>query len=352
MSRININANYSADGHYRYHMAPLAVSWRKSSKQRKTYVKNLEAVARDVRRSPELILQWMATPLGTTSGCDRTSGTAIYFLKGEYDAPALQSRMGDFCTKLVCCPKCGDCGTRLYVSTKGSKKRAQHSIHISCGACGHEGPTKDQGTKLARCVLSYEKPPKPHQGTRVARTESADEFQPPSTMSESESEEEEWFTDVSLEAVEARRAAAIGGMTTTGATLIKKGGPECTAPVSLNTPAEVEVQDSVTAVSQDRPRLLAQLLEQLGECKKKREVLPKAEAWAASLKSDATVAECLHVVEALPPSLAKHAGILVKSLYDNEVVTEDDITIWYDQVDHNSTFAQAAKAFLDFLQQY
>jgi len=205
-SRININATYAGDAHYRYHMSPLEIKASgRNAKQNisRTYLTNLADIAKELRRSPELILQCIC--VGTTSRCDRSSGIPSWYIKGGADQRQMQERIMQFCGHYVVCPKCGDCGTRLYAKAKSSKKAkgSEYRIRMSCGACGNDAATEAQDPQLGKCVAQHETPPKRSSGN-PGKPNNPDKK--PKAKPE-DSDEEEWFTDLSEEAVQARRNA-------------------------------------------------------------------------------------------------------------------------------------------------
>jgi len=217
MANININEKHAADSFYRYHMPALEVKADGRNKQRRTYLANLECIANALRRPPELLLAFISTPLGTSGQCDTASGTPQWFLKGHHERGVLQKSIMDLCSQLVVCPKCGDCGTRLYIVTTGVKKRAESSIRIKCGACGANEKTAFQDKKVAKSIP--EAPPatkeKPTEESKPRKSKKKKKEK------EEESDDDEWFTDASLEAVEARREAELVRVGAASAVLIR-----------------------------------------------------------------------------------------------------------------------------------
>ena len=55
------------------------------------------------------------------------------------------------------------------------------------------------------------------------------------------------------------------------------------------------------------------------------------------------------VIVALPEHLTKHATIILKALYDADIVTDDSIMDWHKNADQENAAVQAAQAFVDFL---
>jgi len=232
MASLNINSAHHADKHYRYKMAALDAKQDGRSKQRKTFLLNLPEIARQLRRSPELLIQWISLDpkcAGTTGGFDSSSGQPRWYIKGHHDTRTLQESLNALCGELVVCQKCGDCGTRLYtVNEGGTKKKPIRRINMSCGACGAEAMTARQDPKLARHLPDRATPFKEEaQGKKESRrsteekavsrksqkksskSSKKDEKKGGTKAEEEDEEEIEWFTDFSKEAVAARRSEAL-----------------------------------------------------------------------------------------------------------------------------------------------
>jgi len=371
----NINENFSGDGHYRYKMPALEVREDGRSKQRKTWLNNLTDVAKSLRRDPELLVQWYATA-GTTGGADVSAGYPRWYLKGQFSAKELQQKTRDFCSKLVVCPRCGDCGTRLYSTVHGSKKKPQRTIHLKCGACGFDGATKEQDAKLARHVAERDaadvdgtgliaqqqhqdvpaamKPAKPRKSKKPAVEE--------------EDDEEEWFIDTSAAAIAERRRGALAAdkfaqEEVTGADKVEEGvaaaavaASEEEAPAADAAAAE-HVDEAVSIDEIDASeKLLASLMAHIGETKKmkQKKVLAAAEAWMAAelaVVREAKKSSLFTMLEHLPENVMKHSSVVLKVMYDHDAVTEEDISAWHGAADAENEAVINAQDFIDFLKQ-
>lgn len=257
-----INNECNGDVHCRYKMPSLDTLQDGRSKQRRTWLLNLCDVAESIHRNPELLLQYYQFK-GFVAGCHRSSGVARYYVKGHHDREALRQVVRDFCSQLVVCPSCKGIDTYLYTINSGTKKKPLLVIKMVCDTSAHtDTDAHIQDTKLARHIpekatavvesLGGIQPP-PHspvtklwtessakdQSTidslakyqrKLAKAESRGEAEEKverlrkkvdkyaaklaacSTGSaahqqlEKDDEEEEWFTDVSMEAVTARAA--------------------------------------------------------------------------------------------------------------------------------------------------
>merc|ERR1711988_45178 len=170
-----------------------------------------------------------------------------------------------------------------------------------------------------------------------------------------ESDEEEWFTDISAEAVEARRLAEMGSMSAGGAALVDDEDKKPAAPAAEEDSGSDSVEEvggalDGMALSSGGEALLEALMEKVGESKKGKEGLLKAEEWAEDLE-DANKADCLAVVANLPAQISKHAAIVLKALYDADVVSDEDIFAWFEKADKENACVAATEAFVDFLKE-
>jgi len=365
------------------------------SKQRKTWLNNLTDVAESLRRNPELLVQWYAA--GTSGGADLSAGYPRWYLKGQFSAAELQQKTRDFCAKLVVCPRCGDCGTRLYSTVHGSKKKPQRIIHLVCGACGFDGASKEQDAKLARHVP--ERAAAAVDGTGLIakqhqhkdRKDAPDSVKPtkarktkkkPAVKEESD-DDEEWFTDTSAEAIAARRREALAATTfaqevTAPDKSVEKGVPaailsaaavaaaveavEEEVVVAPATPAAAaaeqvdEAAESVDAFDAMSEKLLSSFIAHIGETKmKQKKVLAAAEAWMnaeMTVVQEAQKSTLFTMLERLPRNVMKYSNALLKVMYDHDAVTEEDISVWHGAAaDAENAAVINAKEFIDFLKQ-
>merc|ERR1712093_23681 len=391
----NINEKFSGDSHYRYKMPALEVREDGRSKQRKTWLNNLTDVAESLRRNPELLVQWYAA--GTSGGADLSAGYPRWYLKGQFSAAELQQKTRDFCAKLVVCPRCGDCGTRLYSTVHGSKKKPQRIIHLVCGACGFDGASKEQDAKLARHVP--ERAAAAVDGTGLIakqhqhkdRKDAPDSVKPtkarktkkkPAVEEESD-DDEEWFTDTSAEAIAARRREALEAnkfaqeVTATDKS-VEKGVPatnlsaaavavtveaveeEEVAPATPAAAAAEQVDkaaDSVDAFDAVSEKLLSSFITHIGETKKikQKKVLAAAEAWInaeLTVVQEAQKSTLFTMLEHLPQNVMTYSNAVLKVMYDHDAVTEEDISVWHGAAaDTENAALINAKEFIDFLKQ-
>jgi len=359
MAKININQDYAGDCHYRYHMPALetkASGMNAARNVKRTLLTNLPDVAKSLRRSEELLIQWTTSGLGSVGGCDRSSGTPVWFIKGGCERELLQKRVLEFCSHFVVCSKCGDCGTRLYCNVTGTKKRPTRHIRMKCGACGHDARTHEQDAKLGKCIEEHEHPPtqrreesgvdadkKAKHDARRQKKDKKDKRKEKKTEESKkieESDEEEWSVDTSAEAVQARREAELQRMGASARMVAKPSKELPQPPHSLFTSEDPSI---------GHDHLLNPLLAHVGDSKRSKEVLAAAEAWIEDLNVPEEKRALFGVLENLPERIMKHSNAVLKVMYDQDAVSEKDILKWHAAADHENKAVANAKAFIDFL---
>lgn len=147
-----INNECNGDMHCRYKMPSLVAKPDGRSKQRRTWLLNLPEICESIHRSPELLFQYYQMK-GAVGGCDHSSGTARWFVKGHHSQEALRQMTRDFCSQLVVCPTCQGIDTYCYTINRGSKKKPLWLIKMACDTSAHEDTdTHVQDPKLARHI--------------------------------------------------------------------------------------------------------------------------------------------------------------------------------------------------------
>jgi len=346
----------------------------------KTRVVNCGEIASSLHRKPAVLIKFFGCELGAQSRWDEKEEAAI--VNGAFEASQLQDKLcNSFLPKFVLCPNCGLPETDMKVK--------KEMVKFECAACGYAG-NADMSHKLITFILADDKKSKDAKkkekkkdkkaeggdddGEKSATKEKSDKGEKKEKKKDKEktkekkkdkekkkkkeeSDEEEWFTDVSLEAVEARRIAEMSAMSHGGASLVE-GDEAAKAPAedadkddsADKSSGEDDVAEGVEGLDLD-DSLLDSLLEKIGDSKKSKEVLPKVESWAEELSSDASKGSLFAVIEKLPENITKHATIVLKALYDKDLVADDDIFAWFDVADQDNAAVAAAKPFVDFLRE-
>ena len=327
-------------------MAPLDVKSDSRSKQRRTVINNIAQVSHQLRRSPELLIGYLAGK-ATTGLCDRSSGQPIWYLKGRYDRAPLQARISEFCQELVVCPRCGDCGTRLYATVRGSKKRQERQIHIDCGACGGCQELSKVEPKLAKLIPELEK--KPSKPSRKRRNSEDRSKAKPVQVEEDSDEDIEWFTDTSDSAVAARREESISESMASMVSVTNAntaGAPDVSSTSVHQQAQPAPTAGGLSAAAQSVKQQLDLAFEGLS---KGKQITAAMEGLCPLVAAELSPDEMLELVAQLPDNAAKHCSLVLKVLYDHDVVDEQTITRWHRSADQTLRAVSKAKAFVDWL---
>lgn len=324
----HINANHVGDEHARYQMSRLEAKQDGRSKICKTWLVNLPQIASQLHLSPEVLLLWLSHAKGATGGCDRSSGVDRWFLKGHHDPVALQRELSRLCTALVVCPKCDGCDTSLCaICAGGTKKRPEYQVQMSCDSSGCVTVLRGLPQKLLGklCRLLPDKPRKRLTAVQPA----ADLLLADDQLVEDD--DWEWSVSVSPSAAAERRAALLGQNQTA--------------------PGPVPATDKPTNTDQPLQQEAIKHAQQLMLAATKRSDLMRQLKTAVPLLVAAELSgeHCLQLLLSLPPHLAKHAGSVLCTLYDHELVDETTILVWHANADHGSAIVIAATEFIEFL---
>lgn len=331
-----IRSKDSGDSHARYTFPTLEAFLDTRSKQRKTWLPNLQEAATKLHRPPELLLQWLQAAEGATGGCDTAAGYPRYFIKGHVEVSRLREHVRDFCASLVVCPICEGCDTELYAThVSGTKKRPERRISMKCSSSGCDTPVHLQGAlhshsnKLCRHI-----PEKPSDAFalsgHVKESRSA-----PRTHPDEDEETVEWWSvgsdlgsdPFSPSAVAARKAALLGNI--------------C-RPRDVDPPSEEAALEHALGALEEQVAGL--------DNKRTREVIRDAGGdMVAPACAQLTLDQRFILVESLPKRLAKSADYLLMHMYDCDIVTEADILGWHQQANQENRAVRKATRFVDWL---
>lgn len=117
-----LNVNPDKLGKDRYRMPKIQCQSRKNNK---TYLLNLDAIAKALDRNSEELLKYLGFAL--TTQCN----TKQICLNGVFPAEKLQEELFSYIKKYVLCYKCKN------PETKSKYSKSSKSIKIGCIACGH-----------------------------------------------------------------------------------------------------------------------------------------------------------------------------------------------------------------------
>ncbi|KAF0990448.1 hypothetical protein HZS_3289 [Henneguya salminicola] len=190
MSKININRKVE-DPFYRYKMPKLFAKVEGRGNGIKTLIQNMSDIAKSLGVPPEYPTKYLGIELGAQVIVD--SKNDRYIVNGSHDALKLQIILYEFIEKYILCPECSNPETYMICLAKKSK------IEIVCQACGH------------RFILSHfhrlntfimKNPPK--NIPKEEMTQKEEIMEPDVKMDKSENTQ--WITDISPDAVQQRMA--------------------------------------------------------------------------------------------------------------------------------------------------
>jgi len=371
------------DRSYRYKMPRLVAKVEGRGNGIKTRIVNCGDIASAIHRKPAVLTKFFGCELGAQSRWEDKEETSI--VNGAFEQKILEDRlMESFIPKFVLCPNCGLPETDMKVK--------KEIVKFDCAACGYSG-NADMSHKLITFIIADDKKSKEAKKSKEKKEKKAgggekaaggDEAPDKEADKEEkkekkkdkdkskekskdkdkekkkdkdkkkkkaeESEEEEWFTDISMEAVESRRAEEMASMSTSAVAMITDEKPEAQPEGGANANEDDEGSSEQEELAAQSQELLESLVDAIGELKKAKEVLPVVEKWTAELDG-AAKADLFAVIENLPENVVKHTTLILKSFYDADVVSEEDIFAWFDEADKENAAVANAAAFVDFLRE-
>jgi translation initiation factor 5 len=133
-------------------MPPLEIATDNRSKQRKTHLKNVAAVARNIFRPEEWLVKFIAVQL---SNCRNSRDSAGSYLTGHHNATKLQQLVFEFISAYVLCSSCHSPETLLRVEGKKRRKVCK----LTCHSCGEDGNAAGQDERMLNLFAAQPMPP-------------------------------------------------------------------------------------------------------------------------------------------------------------------------------------------------
>lgn len=179
---------------YRYKMHDLIIKHEGKGNGVKTVLSNLDLVAKDLGRPPELLIKYLGIHLGTQTIIDPTSNK--YLVKGTHPKENLMILLDAFISQYILCQTCGNPETLL-------KTRHNHIV-LKCEACGYHSLIPNQN-KMDQFIIHTTK-------KHLKQTPEAEPVDVPEVSQVETSEKQEWSVDVSTEAVAQRKKNMCSGL--------------------------------------------------------------------------------------------------------------------------------------------
>ncbi|KAM4625050.1 eukaryotic translation initiation factor 5 [Polymixia lowei] len=144
---VNVNRSVS-DQFYRYKMPRLIAKVEGKGNGIKTVIVNMVDVAKALNRPPTYPTKFFGCELGAQTQFDAKNDR--YIVNGSHEANKLQDMLDGFIRKFVLCPECDNPETDLHVNPK------KQTIGNSCKACGYRGMLD---TRHKLCTFILKNPP-------------------------------------------------------------------------------------------------------------------------------------------------------------------------------------------------
>ncbi|XP_051500595.1 eukaryotic translation initiation factor 5 [Myxocyprinus asiaticus] len=152
---MSINVNRSVlDQFYRYKMPRLIAKVEGKGNGIKTVIVNMVDVAKALNRPPTYPTKFFGCELGAQTQFDVKNDR--YIVNGSHEANKLQDMLDGFIRKFVLCPECDNPETDLHINPK------KQTIGNSCKACGYRGMLD---TRHKLCTFILKNPPENESGS-------------------------------------------------------------------------------------------------------------------------------------------------------------------------------------------
>ncbi|ROL42350.1 Eukaryotic translation initiation factor 5 [Anabarilius grahami] len=150
---LNVNRSVS-DQFYRYKMPRLIAKVEGKGNGIKTVIVNMVDVAKALNRPPTYPTKFFGCELGAQTQFDTKNDR--YIVNGSHEANKLQDMLDGFIRKFVLCPECDNPETDLHINPK------KQTIGNSCKACGYRGMLD---TRHKLCTFILKNPPENESGS-------------------------------------------------------------------------------------------------------------------------------------------------------------------------------------------
>ncbi|KAI4872744.1 hypothetical protein NFI96_026977 [Prochilodus magdalenae] len=154
-AKMSVNVNRSvSDQFYRYKMPRLIAKVEGKGNGIKTVIVNMVDVAKALNRPPTYPTKFFGCELGAQTQFDAKNDR--YIVNGSHEANKLQDMLDGFIRKFVLCPECDNPETDLHINPK------KQTIGNSCKACGYRGMLD---TRHKLCTFILKNPPESDSGS-------------------------------------------------------------------------------------------------------------------------------------------------------------------------------------------
>lgn len=339
---ININSGVE-DAFYRYKMPKLEAKVEGKGNGIKTVIVNATKIGQSLSRDPIYVTKYFGCELGAQINCDDKKDR--YIVNGSHEASKLQSLLDGFIKKFVLCQSCRNPETVLSVK-RGSE------VKTKCKACG-DYSTLSHGHRLIQYIIKHP-PTRDNTTSKPNKTESNETSKNPLVSAEKplitpdEEDDDDWGEDASEEA-KRKRMEELTSMAQSMAmsTDVEKSSKEKLQiflqlinknlendslinnvkllsaeadKLELDTKAVLVLIEGILTdpetVVQDLKKYSAVFREIISECDSK-------------VKGELTmIAGIVLLVGHHSEKLMSRSPVLLKTLYDEDIVSEEVILMW------------------------
>ncbi len=122
--------NGLTDPFYRYQMDDIKIKVEGSGKMIKTFILNLDKIAKQINRPPKYILAYIACEIGVGYKCDDTN----FYISSSQSKKQIKKHVIKFINSFILCKYCNNPETKLHVD--GIKKNLL--LKLDCSSCGNQ----------------------------------------------------------------------------------------------------------------------------------------------------------------------------------------------------------------------
>ncbi|KAL5697923.1 Eukaryotic translation initiation factor 5A-1 [Ranunculus cassubicifolius] len=384
MALQNIGAGNSDDAFYRYKMPRMITKVEGKGNGIKTNVVNMVDIAKALARPASYTTKYFGCVLGAQSKFDEKTGVSL--VNGSHETAKLAGLLENFIKKYVQCYGCGNPETEILITKT-------QMLQLKCAACGFisdvdmrdklttfilkNPPESKKGSKDKKAMRRAEK-------ERLKEGEVADEalkklkkktatnakggapkkkavsddekHSPPGSQAgENESDEDnddvEWQTDTSAEAARLRIQEQLSAVTAEMVMLSTIEPEKPKSPKKNLTQTEKllqeikahskkgstsDIQSFVSSLDGTPEEIMNALFPALFDGVEKgfaKEVGKKKDYLAAAVEKDGSQSLLLKAIEDFcaksNPDVVKEVALVLKCLYDADVLEEEHIVKWY-----------------------
>jgi len=148
MAKVNLDG--SSDLYFRYKMPKLEINVCGASKMIRTYLTNIEAVAKAINRPSIYLIKFFGQQLNKNTTVCKEKTNEKSFISGKVEEKVLQQLCMEFIEKYVLCKLCKNPETEMFSDGKKKKKK----LYMKCISCGETKEIKQLGSdKIVKYMI-------------------------------------------------------------------------------------------------------------------------------------------------------------------------------------------------------